>query len=34
MIAALASVGILLNIERGSRSYQVWKRRWDRSGTA
>ena len=33
MIAALASVGILLNIERGSRSYQVWKRRWDRSGT-
>jgi cell division protein FtsW len=34
MIAALASVGILLNIERGSRSYQVWKRRWNRSGTA
>jgi cell division protein FtsW len=34
MITALASVGILLNIERGSRSYQVWKRRWDRSGTA
>ena len=34
MIVALASVGILLNIERGSRSYQVWKRRWDRSGTA
>ncbi len=34
MISALASVGILLNIERGSRSYQVWKRRWDRSGTA
>jgi len=34
MIAALASVGVLLNIERGSRSYQVWKRRWDRSGTA
>jgi cell division protein FtsW len=34
MIASLASVGILLNIERGSRSYQVWKRRWDRSGTA
>lgn len=33
MIVALASVGILLNIERGSRSYQVWKRRWDRSGT-
>jgi cell division protein FtsW len=34
MIAALASVGILLNIERGSRSYQIWKRRWNRSGTA
>jgi cell division protein FtsW len=34
MIVALASVGILLNIERGSRSYQVWKRRWDRGGTA
>lgn len=34
MIAALASVGILLNIERGSHSYQMWKRRWDRSGTA
>jgi cell division protein FtsW len=34
MIAALSSVGILLNIERGSRSYQVWKRRWNRSGTA
>jgi len=33
MLAALASVGILFNIERGSRSYQVWKRRWDRSGT-
>jgi cell division protein FtsW len=34
MIAALAAVGILLNIERGSHSYQMWKRRWDRSGTA
>jgi cell division protein FtsW len=33
MVAALASVGILLSIDRGSQSYQMWKRRWDRSGT-
>ncbi len=33
MVAALASVGILLNIEQGGRSYHRWKRRWDRSGT-
>ncbi len=31
MVTALASVGILLNIDRGSRSFQVWKKRWDRS---
>ena len=31
MVAALASVGILLNIDRGSRSFNVWKKRWDRS---
>ena len=31
MIGALASVGILLNIDRGSRSFNVWKKRWDRS---
>ncbi len=29
MIAALASVGILLNIDRGSRSFRVWKKRWN-----
>jgi len=34
MVAALASVGILLNIEQGGRSYQQWKRRWDRGGAA
>ena len=34
MVTALASVGILLNIERGSRSYHVWKARWDRGGAA
>ncbi len=30
MVAALASVGILLNIDRGSRNFQQWKQRWDR----
>ena len=30
MVTALASVGILLNIDRGSRSFQVWKKRWDK----
>jgi len=34
MVAALASVGILLNIEQGGRSYSQWKRRWDRGGAA
>ncbi len=34
MVAALASVGILLNIEQGGRSYNLWKRRWDRGGLA
>ncbi len=34
MVAALASIGILLNIEQGGRSYGQWKRRWERSGTA
>jgi cell division protein FtsW len=33
MVAALASVGILLNIEQGGRSYHQWKRRWDRGGS-
>lgn len=31
MVACLASVGILLNIEQGGRSYNQWKRRWNRS---
>jgi cell division protein FtsW len=30
MVAALASVGILLNIDRGNRSFQQWKKRWER----
>ena len=30
MVAALASVGILLNIDRGSRNFQQWKKRWNR----
>ncbi len=34
MVAALASVGILLNIEQGGRSHNQWKRRWDRGGAA
>lgn len=34
MVACLASVGILLNIEQGGRSYNQWKRRWERSGGA
>ena len=34
MIGALATVGLLLNIEKQSRSYNLWKRRWDRSGTS
>jgi cell division protein FtsW len=30
MVAALASVGILLNIDRDSRSYRAMQKRWDR----
>jgi cell division protein FtsW (lipid II flippase) len=33
MVSALASVGILLNVDRNSRSYLVWKRRWERGKT-
>ena len=33
MISALASVGILLNIDRQSRSHQLWKRNWDQGTT-
>lgn len=31
MVGALASVGILLSIDRSSRSFHLWRRRWDRS---
>lgn len=34
MIGSLAIVGILLNIEKTSRSHLLWKRRWERSGTS
>lgn len=34
MLAALGSVGLLLSIDRSSRSYQVYKRRWERGGMA
>ncbi|TFG86365.1 MAG: FtsW/RodA/SpoVE family cell cycle protein [Gemmatimonadales bacterium] len=31
MVGAMASVGILMNIERSSRSFHLWRRRWDRT---
>ncbi len=31
MVGALASVGILLSIDRSSRSFHLWRRRWDRN---
>lgn len=31
MVGALASIGILLSIDRSSRSFHLWRRRWDRS---
>ena len=31
MVGAMASVGILLNIDRSSRSFHLWRRRWDRT---
>ena len=34
LITALAAVGILLNIDRDSRSYHQWRHRWDREGAA
>ncbi len=34
ILATLAAVGILLNVERNSRSEQVWKRRWQRGAAA
>jgi len=33
MIAALASVGILLNIDRHARSHHLWKRNWSQNAT-
>ncbi len=32
MVGCLAAVGILLGIERHSRSYHLWRRRWERNG--
>lgn len=34
MLAGLASIGILLSIDRSSRSSQVYRRRWERGGVA
>ncbi len=34
MLAGLAAVGILLSIDRSSRSSQVYRRRWERGGAA
>jgi cell division protein FtsW len=34
MLASLASIGLLLSVDRSSRSYQVCKRRWERGGLA
>lgn len=32
MLATMASIGILLNIDRASQSYEVYKQRWTRDG--
>lgn len=34
MLASLASIGLLLSVDRSSRSYLVCKRRWERGGLA
>jgi cell division protein FtsW len=34
MIFALASVGLLLSVERVARSHEMWRARWDRSGAS
>lgn len=34
MLAGLASIGILLSIDRSSRSSEVYRRRWERGGVA
>jgi cell division protein FtsW (lipid II flippase) len=33
MIGALASIGLLLSVERIAQSHEMWRARWDRSGT-
>jgi cell division protein FtsW len=34
MVAALASVGVLLSVDRIARAHELWKARWDRGGAA
>ncbi|MCP4572430.1 MAG: FtsW/RodA/SpoVE family cell cycle protein [bacterium] len=34
MVAALASVGILLSVDRVAKAHELWKARWDRGGAA
>jgi cell division protein FtsW len=34
MVTALASVGILLSVDRVARAHDLWKARWDRGGAA
>ena len=34
MLAGLASIGLLLSIDRRSRSHQVYRRRWERGGVS
>ena len=33
MVGALAAVGLLLSVDRAARSHELWRARWDRSGT-
>ena len=34
MMGSLAAIGLLLSVERVSRSHEMWRARWDRSGTS
>lgn len=34
MIFSLASIGLLLSVERVARSHEMWRARWDRSGAS
>lgn len=34
MVAALASVGVLLSVDRIARAHELWKARWDRGGAS